>query len=499
MFLSADLCVKIQFKWEICDLPFHMCLGNTPELMFIDPSTVSFIMDQNFLSLCSFQGSHFPSVKHGNSISLRGSVECGVVKINLLKKWPNQKVNHFQQGCDVPSCEWVHASLESFIQSEPANPAMIFSWNLAGFVGQLAVPHGPGSGVDVHSLSKHMAGWRARQEWKISKLGWLQGSAGAGTPGSGSYWGTGNEPAAQASPGSQTWARRASSAPRSLLTTSLLNLTDAFTFFDYCSTAEIPMIAVVIGRIKLSLHNVQRVKDSGGHLHVYMASGRCCQLLCLLQDTKLCDLLADEQEEFLGSVWLLLRTSFWSIFQPPGLLLSQETDKGDHEHRIKKRPEYSCAPNSWELAREEKNLKYFLSGISLLSSIFLLRVDNWFKAAPTPHARPCTPSALSWCKPWADGAVQWKIRSPRKYRAKNKTPSSRKLHGLFQDKMKNWDPWAKIRILLQSGVFHFYELPRSFLIEETSIPSQLKAHLICCLSVHWSAFSRLPRDCSLLN
>lgn len=86
MFLNADLCVKIQFKWEVCDLPFHMCLGNTPELMFIDPSTVSFIMDQNFLSLCSFQGSHFPSVKHGNSISLRGSVECGVVKINLLKK-----------------------------------------------------------------------------------------------------------------------------------------------------------------------------------------------------------------------------------------------------------------------------------------------------------------------------------------------------------------------------------------------------------------------------
>lgn len=70
------------------------------------------------------------------------------------------------------------------------------------------------------------------------------------------------------------------------------------------------MIAVVIGRIKLSLQNVQRVKDSGGHLHVYMASGRCCQLLCLLQDTKLCDLLEDEQEEFLGSVWLLLRTSF---------------------------------------------------------------------------------------------------------------------------------------------------------------------------------------------
>lgn len=178
---------------------------------------------------------------------------------------------------------------------------------------------------------------------------------------------------------------------------------------------------------------------------------------------------SDAQEEFLGSVWLLLRTSFWSIFQPPGLLLSQETDKGVHEHRRKKRPEYSCAPNSWEVAREQKNLNYFLSRISLLSSIFLLRVDNWFKAAPTPHARPCTP-ARPWCKPWADGAVQWKIRSPRKHRAKNKTPSSRKLHGLFQDKKKNWAPWAKIRILLQSGVFHFYELPGSLLIEESSIP-----------------------------
>lgn len=250
-----------------------------------------------------------------------------------------------------------------------------------------------------------------------------------------------------------------------------------------------------------ALHHVlpsAHAKDSGAHLHLYKATGRFCRLLCFLQGTKLCDLLADEQEEFLGSVWLLLRTSFWSIFQPPGLLLSQETDKGAHEHRRKKRPEYSCAPNSWEVAREEKNLKYFLSRISLLSSIFLLRVDNWFKAAPTPHARPRTP-ARSWCKPWADGAVQWKIRSLRKHRAKNKTPSSRKLHGLFQDKKKNWDPWAKIRILLQSGVFHFYELPRSLLIEETSIPSQLKAHLICCLSVHWSAFSRLPRDCSLLN
>lgn len=81
VFLKVDLCVKIQFKWEICNLPFHICLENTPELMFIDPSSVSVIMGQNFLSLRSFQGSHFPSVQQGNSSSLGGSVERGAVKI----------------------------------------------------------------------------------------------------------------------------------------------------------------------------------------------------------------------------------------------------------------------------------------------------------------------------------------------------------------------------------------------------------------------------------
>lgn len=38
------------------------------------------------------------------------------------------------------------ASPDSFLKSKPTSPALICSWNLAGFVGQLAVPHGPGSG-----------------------------------------------------------------------------------------------------------------------------------------------------------------------------------------------------------------------------------------------------------------------------------------------------------------------------------------------------------------
>lgn len=109
-----------------------------------------------------------------------------------------------------------------------------------------------------------------------------------------------------------------------------------------------------------------------------------------------------------------------------------------------------------------------------------------------------SPSSPLRCKPRADGAVRWKIRSPGK--AENKTPASRKLHGLFQEKGKNQGPWAKKNsIRLQSGGFHLHELPHPSPFEKTSIPSQLKAQLICCLSVHWSGFPGLSRDCSLLN
>lgn len=105
------------------------------------------------------------------------------------------------------------------------------------------------------------------------------------------------------------------------------------------------------------------------------------------------------------------------------------------------------------------------------------------------------PSAPQRCEQWADGAAWWKIRTPRKRRVESKTPLSRTQRGLFQHKMKNWDPWAKNRIRLQSCT-HLHELPRSFSLENTSLPSQLRAsssHLLSfsSLILFLSAFTRL--------
>lgn len=158
-----------------------------------------------------------------------------------------------------------------------------------------------------------------------------------------------------------------------------------------------------------------------------------------LQDTELWDLLADEQ----GRVFsFCLRSSFRSIFQPPGLLTSREADKGVHEHRIKQRPEYSCAPNSWGTCkRREKSEIFSQQDFPTKQHFSFLRRQLVQSCTDTSCQAPST---VSWCKPRADGAVQWKIRSPRKYRVENKTPSSRKLHGLFRDKIKTRDLWAKI-------------------------------------------------------